>query len=101
MVPISGYDPTNRPGTSAVLNGFEASALSKAVSASLVVPCHYDMFPKDSVSPEEFIYCCERLDQKFRILQPGLRMTMGPMIDPSSGKALPTEAHSSDWGLGY
>ena len=101
MLPVSGYDPTNRPGASAVLNGFEASALSKAVSASLAIPCHYDMFPKDSVSPEEFIYCSERLDQKYRILQPGLRMTMGPMIDPSSGKALPTEAHSNDWGLGY
>ena len=99
ILPISGCDPG--AGTSHNLNGFEASALAKAVSASLVIPCHFDMFPKDTVSPEEFIYCCERLDQRYRVLQPGMRVTMGPMLDPSSGKAMPTEAHSSDWGLGY
>jgi L-ascorbate metabolism protein UlaG (beta-lactamase superfamily) len=101
ILPISGYRPDEGPGLSANLNGFEASALAKAVSAGLVVPSHYDMFTYDTAPPEEFIYCCERLNQKYRILQPGLRLTMGPMIDPSSGKALPTEAHSSDWGLGY
>jgi len=100
ILPISGYNPEESAGSSN-LNGFEAAALAKAVSAGLAVPCHYDMFTEDTVSPEEFIYCCERLNQKYRILQPGLRLTMGPMIDPGSGRALPTEAHSTDWGLGY
>ncbi|MDF1815845.1 MAG: MBL fold metallo-hydrolase [Verrucomicrobiales bacterium] len=101
MLPISGYHPDEGPGMSANLNGFEASALAKAVSAGLVVPSHYDMFADDTAPTDEFIYCCDRLEQKYRILQPGIRLTMGPMIDPGSGKALPTEAHSSDWGLGY
>ena len=101
MLPISGYHPEEAPASSANLNGFEASALAKAISAGLVVPCHYDMFADDTAPTDEFIYCCDRLDQRYRILQPGLRLTMGPMIDPSSGKAMPTEAHSSDWGLGY
>jgi L-ascorbate metabolism protein UlaG (beta-lactamase superfamily) len=99
LLPISGCDP--EAGTSNNMNGFEASALAKAVSAGLAVPCHYDMFGEDSASTEEFIYCCDRLNQRYRVLQPGMRLTMGPMLDPSSGRALPTEAHSSDWGLGY
>lgn len=101
ILPISGYNPEGGPGMSCNLNGFEASALAKAISSGLVVPCHYDMFREDTVSPEEFIYCCERLNQRFRVLQPGIRLTMGPMINPSSGRALPSEAHSDDWGLGY
>ncbi len=101
ILPISGYDPESGPNISNNLNGFEAAALAKAVSAGLVVPGHFDMFQADTVSSEEFIYCCERLDQKYRVLQPGIRLTMGPMIDPSSGKALPTEAQTEDWGLGY
>lgn len=101
LLPISGYAPEAGPGVSSNLNGFEASALAKAISAGLAVPMHYDMFTEDTATTEEFVYCCERLDQRYRILQPGLRLTMGPMIDPSSGRALPTEAHSSDWGLGY
>ncbi len=98
LLPISGDEPEKM---SANLNGFQAAALGKAISAGLIVPCHYDMFDDDTASPEEFIYSSERLEQKFRILEPGMRMTMGPMIDPSSGQARPTEAYSTDWGLGY
>jgi len=101
MLPISGYRPEEGPGPSANLNGFEASALAKGVSAGLAVPCHYDMFREDSAPADEFIYCCDRLDQRYRILQPGLRLTMGPMKDPGAGKALPSEAHRRDWDLGY
>ncbi len=37
------------------MNGFEAAALSKAISASLVIPCHYDLFDVgNSSTPESF-----------------------------------------------
>jgi len=99
VLPIDGEVKTGEAGDS--LNGFEAAALSKAVSASIVVPCHYDLFEEGNVSPDEFVSSCERLGQRFRILRLGQRMTMGPVVDPSSGKAPPSEPHRNDWGLGY
>ncbi len=82
-------------------NGFEAAALGKAVSASLVIPCHYDMFDYHNANTEEFVSCCDRLSQRYHILDPGQRLTMGPMNDPSAGKAPPSDVQKNDWGLGY
>lgn len=99
FLPINGTDTPDKARTS--LNGFEVAALSKAISASLVIPCHYDMFDVGNIDTTEFSSCCERLNQRHRILKPGQRMTMGPMTDPTAGKSLPSEPYSGDWGLGY
>jgi L-ascorbate metabolism protein UlaG (beta-lactamase superfamily) len=99
FLPINGTDSPEHPRTS--LNGFEAAAFSKAISASLVIPCHYNMFDVGNTDTTEFSSSCERLNQRCRILKPGQRMTMGPMTDPTAGKALPSEPYSGDWGLGY
>ncbi len=99
FLPINGEFRTNQPGSS--MNGFEAATLSKAISASLVIPCHYDIFDRGNPSTEEFSSCCERLGQRYRLLKIGQRMTMGPMTDPSAGKALPSEPYSAELGLGY
>lgn len=99
FLPINGADSPDQPRSS--MNGFEAAALAKAVSASLAVPCHYDMFDVGNPDTAEFSTCCDRLAQRYRILKPGQRMTMGPITDPAAGKALPSEPYSGDWGLGY
>jgi len=99
FLPINGVDG-NTPNR-ASMNGFEAAAFAKSVSASLAVPCHYDLFDRDNAIPDEFSSCCERLGQRFRLLKIGQRLTMGPITDPSAGKALPSEPYQSDWGLGY
>lgn len=99
FLPINGVDG-NMPSRSS-MNGFEAAAFAKAVSASLAIPCHYDLFDRDNATPEEFSSCCERLGQRFRLLKIGQRLTMGPITDPSAGKALPSEPYQSDWQLGY
>lgn len=99
FLPINGADHPDRPRTS--MNGFEAAALSRAISASLVIPCHYDLFEADNPDTSEFSGSCERLGQRYRLLKLGQRMTMGPMTDPTAGKALPSEPYSGDWRLGY
>lgn len=99
ILPVSGEVKSGESGDS--LNGFEAAALAKAISASIVVPCDYDLFEEVNASTEEFSSCCNRLGQRSRILKIGQRMTMGPVTDPSAGKALPSEPHRDDWNLGY
>ena len=99
FLPINGDAGNIGDGTS--MNGFEAAALAKAISASLVIPGHFDLFDKGNPSTEEFTTCCDRLGQRHRQLKLGQRMTMGPITAPSGGKALPSEPYSGDWGLGY
>jgi len=100
LLPINGEERTGEKGDT--LNGFEAAALAKAISTNIVMPAHFNLFDTGNVSPDEFLSCCERLDQRQRILELGQRMTMGPVTDPSSGKAPPSEPQrNSEWGLGY
>lgn len=99
FLPINGDVKTGEKGDT--MNGFEAAALAKAISTSIVIPCHYDLFEEGNVTTDEFTDCCERLGQRSRILKLGQRMTMGPITEASAGKALPTEPHRDDWGLGY
>ncbi len=99
FLPIDGLDGTERNRSS--MNGFEAAAFAKAVSASLAIPCHYDLFDRGNASPDEFANCCDRLGQRHRILKIGQRLTMGPITDPSAGKALPSEPYRPEPGLGY
>lgn len=99
FLPINGVTKTGERGDS--LNGFEAAALAKAISTSIVIPCHYDLFEEGNVTTEEFSSCCDRLGQRSRIMKLGQRMTMGPITEPGAGRALPSEPHRDDWGLGY
>ncbi|MEM6277936.1 MAG: MBL fold metallo-hydrolase [Verrucomicrobiota bacterium] len=99
FLPINGDVKTGERGDT--LNGFEAAALAKAVSTSIVIPCHYDLFEEGNVDTEEFTSSCERLGQRSRVMKLGQRMTMGPLAEPSAGRALPSEPYREDWGLGY
>jgi len=99
FLPIDGTDDPDESRES--MNGFEAAAFAKAASASLAVPCHYDLFDVDNPDPGEFTDCCRRLGQRCRLLKIGQRLTMGPVTDPSAGKAPASEPFKADWGLGY
>ncbi|MEX2581490.1 MAG: MBL fold metallo-hydrolase [Verrucomicrobiales bacterium] len=99
FLPINGNVKNGRPDDT--LNGFEAAALAKAISSSLVIPCHYDVFDEGNPTTDEFENSCKRLEARHRILKLGQRMTMGPVTDPGAGKAPPSEPHSNDWKLGY
>jgi len=69
ILPINGNDPSR--GVAGNLDGREAAALAHAIGASLVIPCHYDMFTFNTADPSLFISTAHQLEQAFRILPPG------------------------------
>ncbi len=71
ILPINGRNPERRvPGN---LTGTEAAQLGKAIDAQIVIPCHFDMFEFNTVSPEKFIQECRKIKQSYRVLQNGER----------------------------
>ena len=71
IVPINGNKPERKVAGN--LNGAEAAAVSKAVNAKIAIPHHFDMFEFNTANPEEFTTTCNRLDQRYKVLQNGQR----------------------------
>ena len=74
LLPINGNEPQRRVAGN--LNGSEAAALAKACTAKLVVPCHYDLFEFNTVTPDDFVAACERLEQPFKLLRCGEKLEL-------------------------
>jgi L-ascorbate metabolism protein UlaG (beta-lactamase superfamily) len=56
--------------------GVEAARVAHAAGIKLVIPCHYDMFEFNTADPAtEFIPECERLGQKYKVLNLGESLT--------------------------
>lgn len=89
FLPINGNKPER--GVAGNLNGFEAAALAKAISASVVIPCHYHMFEFNTEEPDEFVESCQRLGQNYKVMQCGEHFVLGPQTEASCGDAVPTE----------
>lgn len=71
LLPINGRNPERRvPGN---LTGVEAAQLGEAIGARLVVPCHFDLFEFNTVTPDAFIAEAERIGQPYKRLQNGER----------------------------
>ncbi|MEM7698939.1 MAG: MBL fold metallo-hydrolase [Verrucomicrobiota bacterium] len=98
LVSIGG-DPEVAAGATE-LNGFQAGALSKAISATLAIPGGYGIF-NDGVTSDDFADTCSKLGQRARIMEIGQRMTMGPISDPSAGKMPASQPYSESFNLGY
>jgi L-ascorbate metabolism protein UlaG (beta-lactamase superfamily) len=59
------------------MNGVDAARLAKDIGATLVVPCHYDMFEFNTADPyAEFVPECERIGQAYRVLKLGERLSL-------------------------
>jgi len=71
LLPINGDRPERRVAGN--LDGPEAAQLARAINADVAIPCHYDMFEFNTVSPEAFIEECGRLHQHYCILRNGER----------------------------
>jgi len=71
LLPINGDLPER--GVAGNLSGREAATLAKEIGAGLVIPCHYEMFEFNTVSPEEFIRAANELNQPFHVLRAGER----------------------------
>jgi L-ascorbate metabolism protein UlaG (beta-lactamase superfamily) len=74
MLPINGYDPAR--GVAGNLSGSEAARLAQQMGAGLVLPCHYDMFTFNTVTPDEFIEAAEARQQPYQLLHCGERLTL-------------------------
>jgi L-ascorbate metabolism protein UlaG (beta-lactamase superfamily) len=78
LLPING----NRPARHVAGNllGDEAAQLAHEIGARVVVPCHYDMFEFNTESPDLFVKTCRRVNQPFRVLQCGERLSIEPRL---------------------
>jgi L-ascorbate metabolism protein UlaG (beta-lactamase superfamily) len=74
LLPINGRDPVR--GVAGNLSGEEAAQLAKEIGAKLVVPCHYDMFEFNTVSPAAFIETAKQIGQPYYVLQNGERLSL-------------------------
>ena len=69
LLPINGRDPAR--GVPGNFSAQEAALLGRDIGARLVIPCHYEMFEFNSVSPDGFVQASERLGQGYRVLKCG------------------------------
>lgn len=74
LLPINGRDPAR--GVSGNFTAREAAQLGKDIHAGLVIPCHYEMFEFNSVSPEEFVEAAKDFGQRYRLLNCGERLSL-------------------------
>ena len=74
LLPINGRAPERRVAGN--LDGPEAARLARDIAASLVIPCHYDMFIFNTASPGAFVAEAERLQQPYAVLRNGERRSL-------------------------
>ena len=69
LLPINGRLPERR--VSGNLWGHEAAELARAAQVRLVIPCHYELFNFNTVTPEDFTKSCAKLSQPYCVLRNG------------------------------
>jgi L-ascorbate metabolism protein UlaG (beta-lactamase superfamily) len=74
LLPINGRDPAR--GVAGNFTAKEACELGKATGAELIIPCHYEMFEFNTVSPEGFVKSAEEIGQKYQLLKCGERFSL-------------------------
>jgi L-ascorbate metabolism protein UlaG (beta-lactamase superfamily) len=74
LLPINGRDP--RRGVAGNFSTEEAAQLGKQIGVGLVIPCHYEMFEFNTVSPKAFVRAAEEIEQNYRLLQCGERLDL-------------------------
>jgi L-ascorbate metabolism protein UlaG (beta-lactamase superfamily) len=74
LLPINGSDPGR--GVAGNFSPEEAARLAEETHASLVIPCHYEMFEFNTVSPLEFEKAARRVSQSYKVLKCGERLDL-------------------------
>lgn len=69
FLPINGRKPERR--VSGNLWGKEAAQLAKDADIRCVIPCHYDLFAFNTVTPDEFIAEAQKNEVNYRVLENG------------------------------
>jgi len=73
ILPINGSDPSRR--VSGNLSGSQAVWLAQQIGAKLVIPCHYEMFEFNTVSPDQFVAEAKKQGQNYCLLKCGERFS--------------------------
>jgi L-ascorbate metabolism protein UlaG (beta-lactamase superfamily) len=71
LLPINGRAPERRVAGN--LNAREAAELGKAISARVVIPCHYEMFAFNTADPRGFVEAAMAIGQPYHVLRCGER----------------------------
>jgi L-ascorbate metabolism protein UlaG (beta-lactamase superfamily) len=74
LLPINGRDPAR--GVPGNFTGEEAAELGKQANMGIIIPCHYEMFGFNTVSPERFVKYAEQIGQKYHLLKCGERLDL-------------------------
>lgn len=74
LLPINGRDPSR--GVAGNFTPEEAAELGKVIGAGLVIPCHYEMFEFNTVSPLKFVVAANKLGCPFQLLKAGERRSL-------------------------
>lgn len=69
MLPINGNDPGRKVDGN--LSCLEAAELGKAINASWVIPCHYDMFTFNTANVNDFAREAKKLNLHYQVLSGG------------------------------
>jgi len=73
ILPINGADPSRQ--VSGNLDGSQAVWLAQQIGAKLVIPCHYEMFEFNTVSPNLFVVEAKKQRQNYCLLKCGERFS--------------------------
>lgn len=72
LLPINGRDP--KRSVAGNFSAEQAVQLAKQIDAGLVIPCHYEMFEFNTVSPDGFVKAAEQAGQNYGLLRCGERL---------------------------
>lgn len=72
LLPINGRDPARNVAGNFTAD--EAAQLAKEINAGLMIPCHYEMFEFNTVSPGGFVESAEKIGQRYQLLNCGERL---------------------------
>ena len=74
LLPINGRNPAR--GVAGNFTAQEAAEIGKEIGAGLIIPCHYEMFEFNTVSPKGFITAVETIGCQYRVLKAGERLSL-------------------------
>jgi L-ascorbate metabolism protein UlaG (beta-lactamase superfamily) len=74
LLPINGRDAAR--GVAGNFTSEEAAQLGREINAGMIIPCHYEMFEFNTVSPHKFEKAAEKIGQDYHVLKCGERLDL-------------------------
>jgi L-ascorbate metabolism protein UlaG (beta-lactamase superfamily) len=74
LLPINGRNPAR--GVAGNFTAEEAAELGKQANIGIIIPCHYEMFAFNTVSPDGFAKYAEQIGQKYHLMKCGQRLDL-------------------------